>query len=157
MKAHSVLFQVRPVAVSLAVGAFMFVPAFAAEPISVQVDQARVVAMPAGATTLIVGNPAIADVTVLKQSNAMVITGKGFGATNLVALDKTGKPVAESALVVSSNAAVMLVQRGLKRQSYSCAPQCLPSVQLGDDTEAFTGAAAQVERRNQMANPGAAR
>lgn len=144
----------RPFLASFAMAALIAGSVSASEPIAVAVDQARVVEMPAGAATLIVGNPAIADVTILKRSNAMVITGKGFGQTNLVALDKTGKPVAESPIVVRSNPSVMLVQRGLKRQSYSCAPECLPSVQLGDDTEAFTGAAAQIDRRNQMATQG---
>ena len=40
---------------------------------------------------MILGNPMIADVTMLKDTNAMVITGKGFGQTNLIAIDSAGR------------------------------------------------------------------
>ena len=71
-----------------------FVLAFGASParaetdlIAVTLDQAKIAKLPAGATTLIIGNPMIADVAMLKNNNSMVITGKGFGQTNLIALD----------------------------------------------------------------------
>ncbi len=48
------------------------------ETLIVTIDQARVVKVPAGTETLIVGNAAIADLTLLKQGGAMIITGKGF-------------------------------------------------------------------------------
>lgn len=157
MKALRVPSRVRPAAATLALTAFMAASAFAAEPIAVTVDQARVLEMPAGAVTLIIGNPLVADVTILKHSNAMVITGKGFGDTNFVALDKAGKPIAESQIVVRSNPGVILVQRGLKRHSYSCVPQCQPSVQLGDEKEFFGDAGSQIQLRNQMSGPGGAK
>jgi Flp pilus assembly secretin CpaC len=128
----------------------------AADSIIVSLDQAKVARMPANAQTLIVGNPAIADVTMLKSSGTMVITGKGYGETNLIALDKNGDLVAESAIRVRGNGSVLLVQRGMERESYSCAPQCVPSIQLGDG-KMFESTAAQITARNNLANPGAAR
>src|SRR3984957_16541983 len=47
-------------------------------PIAVVLDQAKIARLPQGTATLIVGNPMIADVTMLKNNNTMVITGKGF-------------------------------------------------------------------------------
>jgi hypothetical protein len=51
-----------------------FVLAFGASParaetdlIAVTLDQAKIAKLPAGATTLIIGNPMIADVTMLKK------------------------------------------------------------------------------------------
>ena len=55
--------------------------------IAVILDQAKIARLPQGTATLIVGNPMIADVTMLKNNNTMVITGKGFGQTNLIAID----------------------------------------------------------------------
>ena len=43
--------------------------------IAVTLDQAKIVKLAPGAATLIVGNPMIADVTMLKNNNTMVITG----------------------------------------------------------------------------------
>jgi Flp pilus assembly secretin CpaC len=76
------------VAFVLAAGAS---PARAAtDVIAVTLDQAKIARLPRGAATLIVGNPMIADVTMLKNNNTMVITGKGFGQTNLIAIDAAG-------------------------------------------------------------------
>jgi hypothetical protein len=116
----------------------------------VTIDQARVINVPAGTEALIVGNAAIADVTLLKQGTTMILTGKGFGETDFIALDAAGNPLAQSLIrVVGGNA--LIVQRGMGRQSYSCALQCLPIVKLGDDAEYFKDVAKQVNDRNAQA------
>lgn len=111
-------------------------PAFAEEnTIIVKVFQARIVKIPAGARTLVIGNPIVADVTM--QNGVMIVTGKGFGETNFIALDDSGNPVAESIIRVIAGTNNLLVQRGMERQSLSCAPRCEPTVQLGDDAKYF--------------------
>jgi Flp pilus assembly secretin CpaC len=70
------------------------------ETLVVTIDQARVVDVPARTEALIVGNAAIADLTLLKQGATMVITGKGFGETNFIALDAAGHPLAQSLIRV---------------------------------------------------------
>jgi len=50
------------------------------EPISVNVDQAKLVRLPGHIATIVVGNPLIADVT-LQPGGLVVVTGKGYGAT----------------------------------------------------------------------------
>ena len=62
------------------------------ETLVVTIDQARVVNVPAGTDALVVGNAGIADVTLLKQGATMIITGKGFGETNFIALDAIADP-----------------------------------------------------------------
>jgi hypothetical protein len=114
----------------------------------VTIDQARVVNIPAGTEALVVGNAAIADLTLLKQGDAMVITGKGFGETNFVALDGAGTHVAEWLIHVVGGKNALVVQRGLERQSYSCAPQCLPTAKLGDDPKYFGEVVGQVKDHN---------
>lgn len=61
-----------------------------AEAIAVNVDQAKLVRLPGKVATIVVGNPLIADVT-LQPGGMIVVTGKGYGATNFVALDRGGE------------------------------------------------------------------
>jgi len=124
------------------------------ETLVVTVDQARVVKIPANSQTLIIGNPIIADVTLLKQGGTMIVTGKGFGETNLIALDGAGNPVAESTIRVVAGTNALIVQRGMDRQSYTCAPRCQPTVKLGDDPKYFGDTAGQIKARNDQAAGG---
>ncbi len=120
----------------------------------VLVDHAKVVRLPEKARTVIVGNPAIADVT-LQRNGVMVVTGKSFGVTNLIALDSSGTLLAESLVRVSAASdALLTVQRGMERESYSCTPVCQPSLQLGDAQKYFGDTGTQAERRNAMATGG---
>jgi Flp pilus assembly secretin CpaC len=124
------------------------------ETLVVTIDQARVVNVPAGTEALIVGNAAIADLTLLKQGATMIITGKGFGETNFIALDATGNPLSQSLIRVVGGSNAVTVQRGMSRQSYACAPpsrQCMPAVKLGDDADYFKDVAKQVTDHNTQA------
>ena len=134
------------VGVLLAFGAGLL-PAVAATDVVIvaTVDQARLVKIPAGTETLIIGNPTIADVTLLKQNNLMILTPKAFGETNFIALDRGGNPVAESMIQVVNGIDALVVQRGMDRQSYSCAPRCQPTERLGDDDKYLSQVAAQAQ------------
>lgn len=124
-----------------------------ADRISVVLDQAKVMSLPEGTKTIVVGNPAIADVTVQKNG-VIVITGKSYGTTNLIAMDGGGKIIAESGLFVEAPTEdVVTVQRGLDRESYSCTPRCAPTLVPGDATAYFAGVGAQAQQRNQLAAP----
>ncbi len=137
--------------------AVAFVLAFGATParaetslIAVILDQARIARLPAGTATLIVGNPMIADVTTLKDNNTMIITGKGFGQTNLIAIDATGSLIEEEQIQVVPARTVLVLQNGSSRISYACNPACMPTVQLGDDLPggAAGGATHTIRRRS---------
>jgi hypothetical protein len=118
-------------------GLFLFVSGVSADarerPIIVDIDYARVVKIPSGAQTLVIGNPLVADVTMLKSNQLMVITGKSFGTTNLIVLDSAGQQVGESMITVVPANDKLVVMRGPHRESYSCNPDCMPTVDLGDD------------------------
>ena len=122
------------------------------ETLTVTIDQARLVKVPAGTEALVVGNAAVADLTLLKQGSTMIITGKGFGETNFIALDGAGNPLAQSLIRVVGGKNGLLVQRGMDRQSYACAPQCLPTARLGDDPKYFSEVVGQVKDHNAQAN-----
>lgn len=122
------------------------------ETVIVTVDHAKVVRLPEKAQTVIVGNPGIADVSIQKNG-VMVVTGKSFGVTNLIALDASGTLLAESLVRVSAAAdSILTVQRGLDRESYSCTPTCQPAMQLGDANRYFGEVGGQTTRRNALAS-----
>lgn len=148
------------VAMILAIAASAIGPARAApqesqiESVLVLVDHAKVVRLPEKAQTVIVGNPAIADVSV-QRNGIMVVTGKSFGVTNLIALDGTGALLAESLVRVGAASDAMLtVQRGMDRESYSCTPVCQPSAQLGDAPKYFGEVGSQASSRSAQATGG---
>ena len=109
------------------------------EPVTVHLDQARLLKLPERTTTLVVGNPLIAD-AVVQPGGVVVITAKSYGATNLVALDRTGATLMEQPIqVVGPSDPVIVVYRGVDRETYSCAPNCERRITLGD-TPAFLAA-----------------
>jgi hypothetical protein len=121
------------------------------ETVSVQIDHARVIKLPDRTQTVIVGNPSIADVTV-QRNGVLILTGKSYGVTNLLALDGAGALVAESMISVQApSESVVVVQRGLDRESYSCTPHCQPSILLGDATKFFGETSQQAQQRNSIA------
>jgi hypothetical protein len=125
-------------------------PARAGEVIDVPVDNARLVKLPERAATVVIGNPLIADVSI-QPGGLAVVTGKGYGATNVIMLDKDGAVLSEQAILVDSPSdPVVVVYRGVARETYSCAPECQPRATLGDDNEYFTKTLGQgVTRSNQ--------
>jgi hypothetical protein len=150
--------------ICLAVGAFSAAataPAHAATPIAVQVDRATLIKLPEQAVTVVIGNPLIADMTV-EPHGLGVVTGKGYGATNFIVLDKNGVVLAEHTVLVSGPSdPTVVVYRGATRQTYSCAPNCERRFTLGDtgsdyfdgavDKDYFSKTLEQITSRNNQA------
>lgn len=122
----------------------------AVDVLTVVVDEARLIRMPDRATTLVVGNPLIADVS-LQPGGLMVLTGKGFGQTNLIALDRSGNKLLEKNLLVKAPPGMVVVYRGVLRETYSCAPDCEPRNMLGTAPAFFTSTLNQTVTRNNQA------
>jgi len=146
----------KALALTLTVSAAAAVAAYAADANSddvlhVTLDQAKLEKAPAGATTLIIGNPAIADVTLTRGGSIMILTGKSYGQTNFIALDEQGNVVSEKQIKVDPAKTVLIVQRGMARYSYACDPWCAPSAQIGDENQAFSEANGQVQAHNALA------
>jgi len=111
----------------------------AADPdrIEVNVDQAKLVKLPTGIATIVVGNPLIADVT-LQTGGVVVVTGKGYGATNFIAMDRNGQVLVDRQIQVQGPSdQLVTVYRGIERESYSCMPICQRRVTLGDGENYF--------------------
>ena len=120
--------------------------------VTVMLDRAQVMSFPAGTETVIVGNPIIADVTMLRNSGEIILTGKGYGETNLLFLDGKGTILSEALLRVREPSSVMVVQRGTERETYACQPRCQPTVTLGDSTAFTQSSIAGIQARNGLAS-----
>jgi len=145
---------------ALAVGALLrpavALAAPAPETVAVNVDQAKLVKLPGKVSTIVVGNPMIADVT-LQPGGLVVVTGKGYGATNFIALDRAGEIVVDRIIQVEGPTdQLVTVYRGVDRESYSCMPICQRRVTLGDGGEYFKSTLEQAGTLNGTATGAAA-
>jgi hypothetical protein len=115
-----------------------------ADNLVVNIDQAQVLKLPERVATIVIGNPLIADAT-LQSGGVLVITGKSYGATNLLALDRSGSIVMDRTVQVlsASSNEMIVVYKGIDRETYSCAPNCEHRITLGDSQGYFAGALGQ--------------
>ena len=142
-------------ALAVVLGLSASLPASAAD-INVLLDEAKLVKLPDRVATIVIGNPLIADATV-QAGGMMVITGKGFGSTNLIAIDRSGVVLLERSVEVQgARGNVVVVFRGVDKESYNCAPDCDRRLTLGDGSAFFEATAAQIAARNALALSGAA-
>lgn len=126
-----------------------------ADAVSVVLDQARLLRIPAGVATIIIGNPSIADGS-LQTGGLLVVTGKGYGTTNLMVLDAKGDVIAEHQITVSAPNNGVVVYRGADRETLNCAPVCDRTVSPGDAQAVFSAAIQQNTQRNTIATGAAA-
>jgi len=128
-----------------------------ADSVSINLDQAKLIKIPERITTIVIGNPLVADAA-LQSGGLLVVTGKGYGATNLLALDRDGRVVMSKTVEVvgPANSALVVVYRGGTRESWSCAPECQPRNTLGDGKDYFAETLGQIGARNGAAQGGGA-
>jgi len=106
-----------------------------ASALSVSAGQAARISLSAPVRDIVVGDPAVADVSVINE-RTLVVLGKKSGATTVLAFDAAGRPLAERQIIVSdfSDQAV-IVQRGVTGSAYACGATCS---RLGGDAAPAT-------------------
>ncbi|WP_394693829.1 pilus assembly protein N-terminal domain-containing protein [Hyphobacterium sp.] len=130
-----------------ALACLLFVPAMAAADQMLEVEHADVVRLQASASTVIIGNPAIAD-AVIHDRRTLIVTGRLFGRTNIIALDRQGRVIySEDFVVGPSTSGQLVLQRGAARTTMTCTPHCVASPTVGDDSDAFDTATDQQSAR----------
>jgi Flp pilus assembly secretin CpaC len=144
----------RTLLVALFLGSAM--PAYAAG-VSVAIDEVRTISFPKTVSTIYVGNPAIADINMIDSRHAFIL-GKGYGNTNMVALDQDGKQVSNTHINVQARQdASLTLQRGASRVTYSCtAAHCEITPQPGDGKDTFDAANGQIAAHAAIAKTAAA-
>jgi len=84
------------------------------------VDFAGILRIEGGMNTIAVGNPDIVDAK-LANHRVVILTGRMAGTTNLIALDDTGRILADVVVHVSSQKPGMVtVRRGTQMRAYNC-------------------------------------
>ena len=96
--------------------------------LTIQIDRSQRVSLRGSADSVIVGNPLIADVTVV-DANTLYITGKGYGVTEIVAVDAIGRTLFQNQVIVTGGqTGSVRVWRGATATEMACASSCSPSV-----------------------------
>jgi Pilus formation protein N terminal region len=128
--------------------AFASITPAKAETVNIVLDQASLLKLPEKVATIVIGNPSVADGS-LQSGGLLVVTGKGYGTTNLIALDTRGNAIGEYTLNVSApKNGRLTVYRGVERETWSCVPKCERSIMLGDSQAYFDSAIGQIGARN---------
>ncbi len=122
--------------------------AAAAAEYSVPMDQVRMITFRAPVSTVFVGNPQIADVTVV-DATRIFLMGKNFGTTNLMALDEDGNQISNDRITVQARAgSVVTLHRGTSQTTMACVGgRCQSAPVPGDAAEDFTAVNEQITVR----------
>ena len=121
-----------------------------AQDLIVKYDQSQILKLPRPVAEIIIGNPMIADVAI-QSSNLLVVTGKSFGVTNIIVLDADRNIIQDQRVMVQrEDNKIVYLQKGSKRESWNCSPQCNPTITVGDDTAYFDTVAKNSERKIKM-------
>ena len=129
-----------------------------AQDYSVEINKTKILQLQAPAAAVIVGNPAIADVSV-HSPTMLFIVGRGYGVTNVIILDEFGQTIMDADIQVGQNKSssgkrVLLAGQGWK--SYDCNPFCQPAPVLGDDpmfVAQFRGQGQAIDNTNTPISP----
>lgn len=124
--------------------------------VSVPIDQVRMISFDKPVATVFVGNPSLADVTLIDQKHAFVL-GRTFGTTNVIALDSKGGEIADDEVVISGANAVVTLNRGAKQATFACASnRCEASRVPGDEKDPYEQWHEQTEKKEELAVKGSA-
>jgi Flp pilus assembly secretin CpaC len=107
-----------------------------AENVVVPIDHSVRLALQGQAASVVVGNPQVADVTVV-DSHTLFISGRGYGGTDVVVLDHSGRTIYSGEVTVASGGGQVSIYRGQARTDMACAPGC--SVTTRSPTDAAKG------------------
>lgn len=117
--------------------ALALAPAAAADPFRVNVDETVTLKLTSPANSVVIGNATVADVAV-HDPTTLLITGKAFGTTNLIVLDRAGRTIWSNQLaVVGEQSSELTIWRGSGANTYSCVDKCRATPKVGDDPKHF--------------------
>ncbi|MGV3577764.1 pilus assembly protein N-terminal domain-containing protein [Brevundimonas sp.] len=123
--AGSIAARLRP---ALVAGLLLAAGAAHAQTLNVEIDRSARIGLTGSAASVIVGNPEIADVTVV-DANTLFVTGKGYGVTEVAVVDGVGRTIYQGEVVVTGGSTGSVrVWRGAQATELACAASCAPSI-----------------------------
>ena len=134
MTTFSRIFGVVAALAVLAVAAGTY-PA-AGETLTVTVDKSELLRIGRAASTVVVGQPSVADVQV-ESPRLVLVLGRAVGETNLIILDSNGDEIANYAILVvpESDRHVTIFHGGDGVSTLSCNPRCAGVKNPGTEKE----------------------
>lgn len=95
--------------------------------LTVEIDRSTRLTLRGPASSIIVANPRVADVT-LTDASTLFVTGKGYGSTEIIAMDAAGRTLLQTQVIVggASTGSVRL-WRGAQVTDVACGTTCSPS------------------------------
>lgn len=107
--------------------------------LTVPMDEAKLITFTKPVATLFIGNPVIADVTIIDSHHAYLL-GKTFGATNMIGLDSNNRQVMNAQINVTNRMiGAVTLNRGADTYNYSCTRlHCETSPRPGDPSAFVT-------------------
>jgi Flp pilus assembly secretin CpaC len=122
-----------------------------AENVEIPLDQVHVLTFTAPVKTVFVGNPVIADVTVIDPMHVFVL-GKNFGTTNLIALDEKGHEFFnQQVIVLDRPGSTVTLQRGVAKTTLNCTTsRCEAAPTPGDENLPYDAVTNQMDKRETM-------
>src|SRR5665213_441348 len=125
--------------------------------VALALDEVHTLTFRAPVATVYVGNPTIADVTMIDARHAFV-QGKGYGRTNIVALNRDNVQVFNTHVTVIGNDSgnTVTLNRGAQRITLSCAGgRCEPTPTPGDGKDSYDAASTQASGHQNAARAAA--
>lgn len=102
--------------------------AMATPAVTVAIDHATRLQLSRPAGSVIVGNPAVADVSVVDH-RTLYVSGRGYGVSQVLVLDPLGRPIWQGDVVVTQGSqGAVSVYRGAQVTEMACAAACAPTV-----------------------------
>jgi len=118
-----------------AIGVALAGPALAN--VSVRLDQNAIMDLRAPAGTVLIGDPAVVDVSLINPRK-IAILGRGYGSTNVIITDRMGKIIFQQVVEVSrTNSNRVSVYRGGLVSNFTCSPSCERTPSPGEDNSAY--------------------
>jgi len=118
--------------------------------VALGLDEVHTLAFNTPVSTVYVGNPSIADVTMIDARHAFV-QGKGYGRTNIMALNRDNVMVFNTHVTVtgSDGGGTVTLNRGAQRVTLNCAGgRCEATPMPGDGKESFDVAGQTLAHQN---------
>jgi hypothetical protein len=126
-------------------------PASAA--IAARIDEATAVTLSGTASSIIVGNPSVADVSIIDRHRIAVL-GRTYGTTNVMVFDAAGRVIYNGLVTVTSpSAGHVSMFRGASLQNYSCGPRCERTPMPGEASDIYQAYATPYKEYTDRAKP----
>jgi len=125
--------------------------------VQLALDEVHTLTFHSPVATVYVGNPSIADITMVDARHAFV-QGKSYGRTNIVALNQAGGQVFGTSISVigADHGDTVVLNRGAQRVTYSCTvSRCEPTPTPGDGKDSYDAQSSQISLHQDAARKAA--